>query len=99
MRAVAGPERAEEPTPMAVQDPTAAGVERLFLGGSGILGVTKHPRRMTLTTRGTNAGRRRGAETLTTDHPTPEILARLLDGKLSNEESRWAVGHLVGRCE
>jgi hypothetical protein len=36
---------------------------------------------------------------VTTDHPTPAILDRLLAGILADPESRWALAHLVGRCE
>jgi tetratricopeptide (TPR) repeat protein len=33
------------------------------------------------------------------DHPTPAMLDRLLAGALTDPESRWALAHLVGRCE
>lgn len=35
----------------------------------------------------------------TSDHPTRAILDRLLTGELAGEESKWAVAHLLGRCE
>ena len=35
----------------------------------------------------------------TSEHPTTAILDRLLTGELSGEESKWAVAHLLGRCE
>jgi tetratricopeptide (TPR) repeat protein len=36
---------------------------------------------------------------MTDDHPTPEMLDRLLAGTAADPESRWAVAHLVGHCE
>ena len=33
------------------------------------------------------------------DHPTPEMLDRLLAGASTSEESTWGLAHLVGRCE
>ncbi len=33
------------------------------------------------------------------DHPAPEILDRLLAGTITDADSRWALGHLVGRCD
>jgi hypothetical protein len=35
----------------------------------------------------------------TSGHPTRAILDRLLTGELTGEESKWAVAHLLGRCE
>jgi hypothetical protein len=34
-----------------------------------------------------------------TGQPSPSILDRLLTGELGAEESKWAVAHLLGRCE
>jgi hypothetical protein len=34
-----------------------------------------------------------------TDHPTREMLDRLLAGASTSQESTWALAHLVGRCE
>jgi hypothetical protein len=33
------------------------------------------------------------------DHPTPEMLDRLLAGASTSEESTWVLAHLVGRCK
>jgi hypothetical protein len=32
------------------------------------------------------------------DHPTPELLDRLLAGAVTDAESRWALVHLLGQC-
>jgi len=32
------------------------------------------------------------------DHPTPDILDRLLAGAVTDAESKWALAHLLGGC-